>query len=141
MTPLKLSFKDRRTFAFKLIIGFPCVGMIWTALIFLFSSSGTLNFKIAYWIGGTGISIGTLCLISQFIGQIVWTTWNHIVSFIDTVIIWSTLPIFYYILFSPFAIFIRFFGKASMKIMTPNSPSFWKDVRQNSTKKQYFRQF
>ena len=104
MTPLKLSFKDRRTFAFKLIIGFPCVGMVWTALIFLFSSSGTLNFKIAYWIGGTGISIGTLCLISQFIGQIVWTTWNHIVSFIDTIIIWSTLPIFYYILF-----FVLFF--------------------------------
>ena len=141
MTPLKLSFKARRTFALKLIIGFPCIGMIWAILIFLFSSSGILNFKIAYWIGGTGISIGTLCLISQFIGQIVWTTWNHLASIIDSIIIWSTLPIFYYILFSPFAIFIRFCGKASMKKMTPNSPTFWKDVKQASTKKQYFRQF
>ena len=84
--------KNRQAFATKLFIGFPLLGIVWTCIIYLLSDSEHLNFNIAYWIGGIGISTGVLCLVSKVIFQIVWWLWNRIIFIIDTTITWLTLP-------------------------------------------------
>ena len=131
----------RTAFALKLILGFPLVGIVWTCIIYFLSDSEHLNFNIAYWIGGIGISIGVLCLLSKGIFQIVWCLWNKIIFLIDTTITWLTLPLFYFVIFSPFAVILRMFGKADMKDPKNNLQSYWKDVEQPSSAKQYLRQF
>ena len=131
----------RSAFALKLILGFPLVGIVWTCIIYFLSDSERLNFNIAYWIGGIGISSGVLCLLSKGIFQIVWCLWNKIIFLIDTTIAWLTLPLFYFLVFSPFALLLRAFGKADMKHPNKNLPSYWKKVDQPSSAKQYFRQF
>jgi hypothetical protein len=137
----KLTKTERGKFATKLILGFPIIGLVWTYLIYFFSNSNTFNLNIAYWIGSVGIVAGLLCLISPMMNALIWTVWNRLIAIIDTVITWSTLPIFYYIFFCPFALLIRFFGKATMQNQNKNKVTFWKDVAENSSKKQYLRQF
>ena len=133
--------KNRQAFATKLFIGFPLLGIVWTCIIYLLSDSEHLNFNIAYWIGGIGISTGVLCLVSKVIFQIVWWLWNRIIFIIDTTITWLTLPFFYFLILSPFALFLRAIGKANIKYPNKNLKSFWKDSEQPSSMKQYFRQF
>ena len=140
-TTNKLTKAETRVFATKLMLGFPIVGLIWTCLIYLFSNSNTFNLNIAYWIASVRIAAGLLCLISPMMNALIWTVWNRLIAIIDTVITWSTLPIFYYIFFCPFALLIRSFGKATMQNQNENKVTFWKDVAENTSKKQYLRQF
>jgi hypothetical protein len=133
--------KNNKAFAIKLILGFPLVGVVWTCITYFLSGSEQLNFNIAYWIGGIGISIGVLCLVSKGIFQIVWWLWNKIIFIIDTTITWLTLSIFYFLVFSPFALLLRAFGKLDMKNPNNYLASYWKDYDQPNSIKQYFRQF
>jgi hypothetical protein len=131
----------RSAFALMLILGFPLVGIVWTYIFYSLSDSGQLNFHIAYWIGGIGISIGVLCLGSKSIFQIVWWFWNKIIFLVDTTITWLTLPLFYFLVLTPFALLLRAIGKADMKHPNKKLKSYWKDTDQPSSAKQYFRQF
>ena len=137
----KLTKTESRVFATKLILGFPIVGLVWSCLIYYFSNSNTFNLNIAYWIGCVGIATGLLCLISPMVNALIWAVWNRLIVIIDSIIIWSTLPIFYYIIFFPFALLIRSFGKKTMQNQNKNKITFWKDVVENTSKKQYLRQF
>jgi hypothetical protein len=137
----KLPKTESRKFATKLILGFPMVGLVWSCLIYFFSNSNTFNLNIAYWIGSVGITAGLLSLISPMMNVLIWTVWNRLIAIVDTVITWSTLPIFYYIFFCPFALLIRLFGKATMQNQNKNKVTFWKDVSENTSKTQYLRQF
>ena len=132
---------DNIKFAFKLILGFPIVGLIWTCIIYLFSNSNTFNFNIAYCVGGAGIAVGSLCLISPLINKQICSLWCSFIVVIDTIITWSTLPLFYYIILFPFALLIRTFGKASMRNPDRTKVTFWTDLPENTSKKQYLRQF
>jgi hypothetical protein len=132
---------NSQAFAIKLILGFPLVGVVWTCIIYFLSDSEHLNFNIAYWIGGIGISIGVLCLLSKGIFKIVLWLWNRIIFLIDTTITWLTLPFFYFLIFSPFALLLRAIGKADIKYPNTKFKSYWKDSEQPISMKQYLRQF
>ena len=133
--------RENFLFAIKFIIGFPIAGLVWTFLIYYFSGTESLNFNIALWIGGTGGTLGVLCMLSQNAYSLIFEFWNLLIRFIDLCITWTTLPLFYYFLFPPFAFALRFFGKAAMKKMRPQSTTFWKTVNPPSSLKQYLRQF
>jgi hypothetical protein len=135
--------KNRKNifFAIKLIVGFPIAGIVWTFLIYYFSSAEIPNLKIAYWIGGIGVTLGVLSILSRHTYTLIFKIWNLLIRCIDLCIIWMTLPFFYYFLFTPFAFALRFFGKATMKKTSPQKTTFWKTVRQPSSLKQYLRQF
>ena len=138
---IKESQKQRLRFSLKLIIGLPIVGVIWTSIIYFLSDTSKLNFNIAYWIGGIGIFLGILCLINESIFRLTSWLWHKLVFLIDTTITWLTLPIFYYLIFSPFALILRVLGKVNMKKMSPNNETYWQPVRQSDDNKQYLRQF
>ena len=122
-------------------MGFPLAGLVWTFLIYYFSDVETPNFKIAYVVGGIGIALSIMCILSQCAYVIIYKLWNRLIHLIDFLVTWITLPLFYYFLFTPFSFVLRFFGKAEMKKMSPQSTTFWKTVNPSSSLKQYFRQF
>ena len=138
---IKQLLEERLRFSLKLIFGFPIVGLIWTAIIYFLSDAGTLNFNIAYCIGGIGITLGIITLLSESIFRWVWCGWCKLIFLIDTSIIWLTLPIFYYLIFSPFALILRALGKVNMKKTSPPKETFWQLVKQPDSDKQYLRQF
>jgi hypothetical protein len=132
---------DQVCFALQFILGFPLVGILWTFLIFYFSNSEKLNFQIAYWIGGVGLAIGIFCLLSSSCFHLISSIWHKLEFCINTFITLTTLSLFYYLLFSPFAYLLRGFGKATMKESSKNKTSFWNDVKQPSSLERYLRQF
>lgn len=132
---------NRTAFSLKLILGFPFVGIVWTGIIYTSSDAETLNFNIAYWIGSIGILLGLFCLLSKSIFQIIWKLWHKLILIIDTAITWLTLPLFFYLIFSPFAVLLRASGKAQMKSPRKDKESFWEDYAQTKSLKQYLRQF
>ena len=138
---IEQSRKERLQFSLKLILGFPIVGVIWTATIYFLSDTSRINFNIACWIGGIGIVLGMLCLMNESIFQLTSWLWHKLVFLIDTVITWLTMPIFYYLVFSPFALILRVLGKLNMKKMSPNKETYWHSIKQPDSNKQYLRQF
>jgi hypothetical protein len=138
---MNLKNRENSFFALKLVIGFPIAGLVWTFLIYFFSGAESLNFNIALWIGGTGVALGVLCMLWQNAYSLIFKIWNLLIQFIDLCITWTTLPFFYYFLFTPFAFALRIFGKASMKKNCTQSTTFWKNVNPPSSLKQYLRQF
>lgn len=131
---------DKTEFAGKLIIGFPVIGIIWTYLIFWLTEAQSPDFRIAYGVGGTGIALGIFCLLSTTFHNLISKFWENLVSFLDLVVTWTTLPVFYYLIFSPFAIVLRIFGKATLNKRKKKS-TYWIDVSPVTSLKQYFRQF
>jgi hypothetical protein len=138
---IKQSKKERIQFSLKLTLGFPIVGLIWTAIIYFLSNTSRLNFNIAYWIGGIGIFLGMLCLMSERIFLLTSWLWHKLIFLIDTAITWLTMPILYYLVFSPFALILRVLGKVNMKKMSPNKETYWYSIKQPNSNKQYLRQF
>ena len=136
-----LENRKKILFSIKLLFGFPVVGLVWTMLIYYFSDTESPNFRIAYWIGGIGSTLGILCILSKCAYSKIFKFWNILIRFFDTCITWITLPLFYYFLFTPFSIVLRFCGKAAMKKKDPTNNTFWKTVKPPSSIKQYFRQF
>ena len=131
---------DRTKFAGKLIIGFPVIGIIWTYLIFWITDAHSPDFRIAYSVGGIGIALGFFGLLSTTFYHSISKFWEKLVSFLDLVVTWITLPLFYYLIFSPFAIVLRIFGKATLNKRNKKS-TFWIDASPATSLKQYFRQF
>ena len=131
---------DRTKFGGKLIIGFPIIGIIWTYLIFWLTDAHSPDFRIAYGVGGIGMTLGFFCLLSTTFYHLISKLWVNLVSFLDLVITWITLPVFYYLMFSPFAIVLRIFGKATLNKRNKKS-TFWIDLSPTTSLKQYFRQF
>lgn len=138
---IKQSRKERFQFSLKLVFGFPIVGVIWTAIIYFLSDTSRLNFNIAYWIGGIGIVLGILCLMIESIFRLTSWLWHNLVSLIDTAMTWLSMPIFYYLIFSPFALILRVLGKINLKEMSPNKETYWQSIKQPDSNKQYLRQF
>jgi hypothetical protein len=138
---IKQSPKEKLQFSLKLILGFPIVGVIWTAIIYFLSDTSRLNFNIAVWIGGIGIFLGMLCLINESIFRLTSWLWHKLVFLIDTAITWLTMPIFYYLVFSPFALILRVLGKVNMKKMSPNKETYWHPIKQPESNERYLRQF
>ena len=133
-------FKERFFFCLKFIVGFPLVGLIWTGLIFYFSNSESLNFRIAYWFGSIGIFLGFLCLIFQYFYQLIRKIWDNIIFLLDALITWTILPIFFYTLLTPFGLILQIFGKAKMKSKS-HKKTFWIDIEQPASKRRYLSQF
>ena len=138
---MNLKNRENFLFALKLIIGFPIAGLVWTFLIYFLSGAESLNFNIAYCIGGVGVALGALCMLSNFAYSLIFKLWNLLIYFIDLCITLTTLLLFYYFLFTPFAFALRIFGKATMKKNSPQNTTFWKSVNPPSSLKQYLRQF
>lgn len=135
------SKEERQSFALRLIIGFPIIGCVWTFIVKYFNSADQWNFYVLGIIGGLGVSLGCLSYLSKSFGNGTWKIWHILIFFIDKIIIWTLLPVFFYTLLSPYAYVLRLLGKSGLKKLAPNSKTYWKDVDQPDSTKRYLQQF
>ena len=135
------SKEERQSFAVRLIIGFPIIGCVWTFIVKYFNSADQWNFYVLGIIGGLGVSLGCLSYLSKSFGNGTWKIWHILIFFIDKIIIWTLLPVFFYTLLSPYAYVLRLLGKSGLKKLAPNSKTYWKDVDQPDSTKRYLQQF
>jgi hypothetical protein len=132
-----------RAFSLKLILSFPFVGLFWTLLIFLLGTEKTWDWRVLAWIGGVGVSAGIISLISSRIGRLIWIFWYSIIVAFDKVIVWTTLPVFFFLIFFPYSMIIRIFRKTPIRKTLADSASetYWTDEKAVKADDQYFRQF
>ena len=132
-----------REFSVKLLLSFPIAGLFWTFLIYFLGDENNLNWRIFGWIGGIGISVAIASLLSFRVGHLVWILWFSAVVTIDKLIVWATLPIFFLLLFSPYAAVVHLFRKKSLRktISNKESKTYWLDEKPIKSEYQYFRQF
>ena len=135
------SKEERQSFALRLIIGFPIIGCVWTFIVKYFNSSDQWNFYVLGIIGGLGVSLGCLSYLSKSFGNGTWKVWRGLILFIDKIIIWTLLPVFFYALLSPYAYVLRLLGKSGLKKLDPNGKTYWEDVDQPDSTKRYLQQF
>lgn len=133
--------KEIRSTSLRLLFGLPIVGLIWTVIIRVFGESQEMNWYILGGFGFVGLSIGSLSLLLPAIGRITYFAWHSLINLIDQIIIWTTLPLFYYLIFCPYALLIRFFGKSKLQGRTLPLSSNWENVEQPKSNRRYIQQF
>lgn len=132
-----------RGFSLKLLLSFPIAGLFWTFVIYFLGNENFLDWRIFGWIGGIGISVAIASLLSFAVGHLVWILWFSAVVIIDKLIVWATLPVFFLLLFSPYATVVRLFRKKSLikTLANKESKTYWLDEKPIKSEDQYFRQF
>lgn len=133
--------KEIKSTSLRLLFGLPIVGLIWTVIIRVFGESQEMNWYVLGGFGFVGLSIGTLSLLLPAIGRITYFAWHLLINLIDQIIIWTTLPLFYYFIFYPYALLIRLFGKSKLQGRTLPQSSYWENVEQSKSNRRYIQQF
>ena len=133
--------KEIRSTSLRLLVGLPIVGLIWTAIIRVFGENQEMNWYVLAGFAFVGLSVGTLSLLLPAFGRVTYFAWHSLINLIDQIIIWTTLPLFYYIIFCPYSLLIRLFGKSKLKDRTHSESSYWKNVEQPKSNRRYIQQF
>ena len=133
--------KESKATTLRLLVGLPIVGRIWTVIIRVFGESQEMNWYVLGGFGFVGLSIGTLSLLLPAIGRITYFAWYLLINLIDLIIIWTSLPLFYYVVFCPYSLLIRLFGKSKLQGRTLPLSSYWKNVEQSKSNRRYIQQF
>jgi len=133
--------KEIKSTSLRLLFGLPIVGLIWTAIIRVFGESQEMNWNVFAGFAFVGLSIGSISLLLPAFGRVTYFTWHSLINLIDQIIIWTTLPLFYYVIFCPYSILIGLFGKSNLKKRTQCETSYWKNVEQPKSNRRYIQQF
>ena len=133
--------KEIKCTSLRLLVGLPIIGLIWTAIIRVFGQSQEMNWYVFAGFAFVGLSVGTLSLLLPAFGRVTYFAWHSLINLIDQIIIWTTLPLFYYVIFCPYSLLIRLFGKSKLKERTHPVASYWKNVEQPKSTRRYIRQF
>jgi hypothetical protein len=136
-----LKNQDRKAIAKKLLFFSPILGLVWTSILFFTGVHETWSWFLWASISITGCSIGLLGFFSITLGNLICSVWFILLTFIDKLIIWTVLPIFFYLILSPYSILIRMFRKNSFQEVKKSKLSYWHDAESAKTAERYLRQF
>ena len=130
-----------RGVAIKLLFGLPVAGFIWTIIFRYVGSSELWNWKILLIFSFIGLFLGGVSLISNNCGIIVFKFWKSLIFLIDKIVTWTSLSIFYYLIFSPYSLLVQYSGKSKFCRTKNQHSSYWKNVSQKKSIKRYLQQF
>ena len=133
--------KEIKSTSLRLLFGLPIVGLIWTVIMRVFGESQEMNWYVLGGVGFVRLSVGTLSLLLPAIGRISYFAWYLLINLIDLIIIWTSLPLFYYVVFCPYSLLIRLFGKSKLQGRTLPQSSYWENVEQSKSNRRYIQQF
>jgi len=133
--------KEINSTSLRLLFGLPIVGLIWTVILRVFGESQEMNWYMFAGFAFVGLSVGSLSLLLPAFGRNTYFAWHKLIYLIDQTIIWTTLPIFYYVIFCPYSFLIGLFGKSKLKERTHSESSYWKNVEKPKSNRRYVQQF
>jgi hypothetical protein len=136
-----LNQNDVRALALKVLIGLPLAGFLWTIIFRLLGSSELWNWNILIVFSSIGTVLGIGSLAYYPFGVSVYRFWNRLIGLIDLLIVWLCLPLFYYIILTPYSLVIRILGKSKFSLKKRNTSSYWKNVAKPKSNQRYLQQF
>lgn len=133
--------QDRKTIAKKLLFFSPILGLAWTSILFFTGVHENWSWVLWSSISITGCFLGLLGFLSITLGNLICAVWFILLVFIDKLIIWTVLPIFFYLILSPYSILLRIFRKNNFQEIRQSKLSYWHDAESPKEVERYLRQF
>ena len=132
--------RERRKFAFSLIIGFPCIAVVLLVLGLLRGKG--LNFPLAAIVGGGGVAVGLLLLALPQITRPIYVAWYFVACCIGTVVGNLALGIVFFVLVTGIGLLMRAFGRRPVrKTFDKRAETYWQDAENVDDPSRYYRQF
>jgi hypothetical protein len=130
----------RRTFARSLIIGFPCLALVFLLVGYLAGKGW--NFPFALKLGGIGAAAGALFYVLPGLARPFYVVWYALACCIGLVVGNVMLSLIYYLLVTGIGVGKRIVGGAGLcKAPDPRAKTYWIDAPPTPEPKRYYSQF
>ena len=129
----------RRKFAASLIIGFPAIAILFSAITFLKHHS--LN-HFFLWLGVIGLAAGIILRLLPQIARPFYLAWYFIACCMGFVIGNLIFALFFYFIFTPLGLMLRLRKNQGItKGFDKSRNSYWREAEKQVDLKRYYRQF
>lgn len=131
--------RARKKFAVSLIIGFPIIAVVFSAIAFL--KTHALN-HFSLWLGVIGLAVGVVLWLLPQIAKPLYVAWYFLACCLGFVISNLLFTLFFYLVFTPFGLLLRLrHQKPIKKGFDKSRSSYWRDAEKAVDLKRYYRQF
>jgi hypothetical protein len=129
----------RKKFAFSLVIGFPAIAIMFSAVAFLKTHS--LNHSFV-WLGAIGFAVGLVLWLLPQIAKPFYVVWYFLACCMGMVIGNLLFALLFYLVFTPLGLLLRLRKDRPIKKgFDKSQKSYWCDVEKPADAERYFRQF
>ena len=130
----------RKAFARSLVIGFPCVALIF--LLVLRIKHGDWDSPLPFWIAGLGVLVGGLLFFMPVVAKPFYLIWYGLACCVGLVMGNVLLGLIYYAFVTGIALVMKLLGRDPMsRRLDRSAKSYWRNVEQPSDPRRYYRQF
>ena len=130
----------RKKFAVSLIIGFPIVALIILLMGRVFS--GSWHPTVPVWMAGVGAGTGVVLRLIPQIAKPFYILWFGFGCSMGIVIGNLLFSAFFFLVITPFGLMRRLIGKPAIeKQPSPGAQTYWREARQTSDPKRYYKQY
>lgn len=132
--------RERRKFAFSLVIGFPCIAVV-VLLLGLLRGKGW-NLPLAAMIGGGGLAVGLLLWALPQITRPFYVGWYFAACCVGLVVANLMLAIVFFVLVTGLGLLMRAVGRRPVrKTFDRGAATYWQDAEPVDDPQRYYRQF
>ena len=132
---------DLRKFALSLIIGFPCIAIVFFLAKWL-SARAMPEPRFFLMLGGIGAAVGLVCLLLPFIARPLYYVWYALAACIGIVVANVIFGLLFYGIFTPMGLFMRVIGRDALNLKSKKgAATHWIDAPPAPPPAQYFSQY
>lgn len=130
----------RRVFAKSLVIGFPCLAMVFLLAGWLAGKGWNVSFALK--LGGIGAAAGVVFYAVPAIARPFYVVWYALACCVGLVVGNVVMALIFYVLVTGIGLFKRLLGQPAIRMAPdPQVKSYWLDAPPASNPKRYFSQF
>jgi len=130
---------EKRKFALSLIIGFPVIALVFSALAWFTKHTWKPFFL---WLGIIGFLVGAILWLVPRIARPFYMVWYFLACCMGIVMGNLMLSIFFFLVLTPLGLLLRAAGRKPMtKEFDRKCTTYWKDVKKDIDPGNYYRQF
>ena len=132
---------DLSKFAWSLVIGFPCIAVVFFLVTWIkVGSVPDASFFLK--LGSVGIAVGLVSRLVPIIARPLYVVWYALACCIGIVMANLLFALMFYGLFTPMGLFMRLIGRDALKLkFQRGTPTYWQDAEPAPPSAQYFRQY
>lgn len=134
--------KELRKFAWSLIIGFPCIALVFFLAKWMKTHTQP-DATFFLQLGGIGALVGLVCMLIPIIARPLYYVWYTLAACIGIVMANLLFAVMFYGLFAPMGLFMRLIGRDPLKLhwQKEAASTYWQDAEPSPHASRYFSQF
>ena len=132
---------ELRKFAWSLIIGFPCIAIVFFLAKWI-KTHAMPEAHFFFMLGGIGAAVGLVCLVAPVIARPLYYVWYALAACIGIVMANFIFVLLFFGIFTPIGLIMRLIGRDPLNLKWKKSAAtHWIDAPLAPPAEQYFSQF